>query len=90
VLALLALLFGPAAIVTATGKPLSVECDGLDPTECDQAWRAVAAEQEQEGASGPVVTVSIEGGRPGSTCGTFAINRWWFIDFGGEVAIRDC
>ena len=72
--AIVVFLFGPTTIAAVTGRPLSVECGGLEPTVCDEAWRAWANGIEANWL--PVTWVVVEP-RNGSTCGDYTIGRWW-------------
>src|SRR5215211_3488201 len=76
-LALLGLVFGPAAYAEATGGPLYLDCGALEFKVCDQVWLEKAAELEQLGDSGPVTWVVIE--PVSGTCGTYTIGRWWLF-----------
>ena len=93
--ALLLVSVGPMAIVTITGRPLLVECGGLEPEACDELWRSYASGMERTGhASGPVTSVYISRAVVEGTllegCADVSIDRWWLFGIFGMTAIRDC
>ncbi len=75
-------------IAVATGRPLSVECGGLEPPVCDDAWRSWADQMEGQGLPGPVTWVVIE--PVSGTCGTYTIGKWWPFDPFSLTAVPLC
>jgi len=89
------IIFGPMAIVTIIGRPLAVECDGLEPDACEELWHSYASGMERTGfASGPVTSVKISGAVMEDTllesCPDVSIDRWWMFGIFGVTVIRDC
>jgi len=82
--------FAPSTIATVIGRPLYVDCGGLEANVCDETWRSVASDMERlEGVSGPVTGVVI-GDAPLDLCPDVSIDRWWLFGILGMTAIRDC
>lgn len=69
--------FTPSVIVTVTGEPFYVDCGGLEPDPCDQAWHDIA---EEVGVDVDNVTW-VEVQPVSGTCGDYTLGYWWpFID----------
>jgi len=73
-----AVVFGPAALVTATGRPLIMDCQNLTPATCEEALSYWSEDFESRGSSGPIITFTIKS-LHGGTCGDVDIAYWWFL-----------
>lgn len=71
----LVVLFAPSAAALITGRPLSVDCGGLEPAACDEAWREEADGWPHGVGIGPVTWVAIE--PINGTCGSYTFGHWW-------------
>jgi len=75
VVAILAVIFGPAIIATAIGRPLIMDCQNMTTATCEGALTYWRAEFEGEGTSGPVVAFWLKS-TFGGTCGDVDIMYW--------------
>jgi len=76
---LLVLIFAPTTIANVTGRPLYVDCGGLEADVCDQAWRRWVATDESGELPDPVTWVAIE--PISGTCGAYTFGAWWpYVD----------
>src|SRR4029078_5617956 len=78
------MLFIPMAVVMITGRPLMVECGGLEADACEDLWRSFASGMERTGsASGLVTSVEISGavieGTLLESCADVSIDRGWLF-----------
>ena len=77
------LLLGPWTYVLVTGRPMSVECGGLEPALCEDAWSGNAP------GFGPVTWYRFEPIH--DTCGETTWGHWWpFYDPLAMTALPLC
>jgi hypothetical protein len=69
--------------------PFTIDCGSLDPTSCEEVWRAVAAEEEGFGSLLPVTRVRIgvvDFEDAATWCGSVYIERFIF----STLVVNDC
>lgn len=68
------LAWGPRTYVAMAGRPLWVDCGGLDPNICDTAWRAVARKLD---VAEPIVWVTVRPADPEGLCADMRFASGW-------------